>query len=173
MDMKKLPVPVVMVVAMSKQNRVIGKNNQLLWHVPEDLKRFKKLTLGHPVIMGRKTFESIFKILGKPLPGRTNIVVTRNSNFKCAGVVVASSVEQALVKALSEHPTQIHIGGGGDIYRQVLPYTSKLYVTYFSEEPDGDTFFPEFTNEFVVEKEHPPQKHEGVSFQWVDYKRAK
>lgn len=169
--MKKTSVPIVVVAAMSRKNRVVGKENQLLWHVPEDLKRFKALTLGHPVIMGRKTFESIVQILGKPLPGRTNIVITRNSNYHFEGVVTVTSLEEAFKEAEKENPTEIHIGGGEKIWRLALPYVDRLHLTFFDDEPSGDAFFPDFTESFIETKKHPPQEHEGLKYQWVDFER--
>ena len=169
--MKKLSVPVVIVAAMGQNTRVIGNNNQLLWHVPEDLKRFKTLTLGHPIIMGRKTFESIIKILGKPLPGRTNIVVTRDPDYKYAGVKSVTSLEEAFQVAEKENPAEIHIGGGEEIYRQALPYVDRLHLTFFDDDKPGDAYFPEFAEDFIETKKYPSQEHEGLRYQWVDYKR--
>ncbi len=166
-------IPVVIVAGMGKTNRVIGNENKLLWHVPADLKRFKELSLGHPVIMGRKTFESIVAILGKPLPGRTNIVVTRNPEFNHAGVLMAYSLEDALALAATLNPTEIHIGGGAELYKQALPYVDRLHLTFFLEEKDGDTFFPDFAGDFNVVAEHPQQEHDGIEFQWVDYERKR
>jgi len=163
--------PIVIVSGMSKPRRVIGNKNQLLWHVPADLKRFKELTLGHPVIMGRKTFESILEILGKPLPGRTNIVVTRDSSYQHEGVKVAHSLEEAIEIAKAEDPTEIHIGGGGELYRQALPLPSRLHITWYFDDKEGDAFFPEFAKDFKIAAEYPVQEHEGLQFQWVDYVR--
>lgn len=173
--MQTIPVPVVIVAGMSRKNHVIGKENGLLWHVPADMKRFKTLTLGHPVIMGRKTFESIVAILGKPLPGRTNIVITRTADYAypADNVQAVTSLEAAFETALTEHPTEIHIGGGAEIYRQALPYVSRLYLTLFDDEPAGDAYFPEFETEFEVVTEHEPQTHEGITYQWVDYLRKR
>lgn len=156
---------------MSRKNHVIGKENGLLWHVPADLKRFKALTLGHPIIMGRKTFESIIKILGKPLPGRTNIVITRNPEYHYEGALTTTSLEEAFTVAEKENPTEIHIGGGEEIYRQALPYTSRLHFTFFDDEKEGDAFFPAFESNFVITTEHSPQTHNDLTYQWVDYKR--
>jgi dihydrofolate reductase len=163
--------PIVIVSGMSKKDRVIGKENQLLWHVPADLKRFKALTMGHPIIMGRKTFESILAILGKPFPGRTNIVVTRDESYAHEGVKVAHSLEEALAIAASEDPKEIHIGGGAELYRQALPLTSRLHITWYFDEKEGDVFFPDFEEYFVVKKEYPIEEYEGLQFQWVDYVR--
>lgn len=167
----KLPVPVVIVAAMSRERHVIGHQNQLLWHIPADLKRFKALTLGHPIIMGRKTFDSIIDILGRPLPDRTTIVLTRNQDFVYEGVLVAHTLEEAFTLALAETPSEIHIGGGAELYRLALPYTSRLHLTFVDDEPVGDSFFPDFADEFVMTKEHEPQTHNTLTYQWVDYER--
>lgn len=122
------------VVAVS-QNGVIGKNGQLPWRLPEDLKRFKQLTMGHPIIMGRKTFESI----GKPLPGRTNIVVTHQKDFACCGAVTASSLEKALL--ICENEPEAFIIGGATLFEQALPLADKIYLTLIHQDFEGDTFF--------------------------------
>jgi dihydrofolate reductase len=163
--------PVIIVAGMSKEARVIGNNNTLLWHIPDDLKRFKRLTMGHPIIMGRKTFESIIAILGKPLPGRTNIVVTRNNDFRYDGVKVVNSLEKAFAIAAQENPAEIHIGGGSEIYTQALPYVDKIYVTWFFDNSQGDSHFPPFETDFHKVFSHPPQTHHTTTFQWVDYER--
>jgi len=163
--------PIVIVSGMSKKDKAIGNKNGLLWHVPADLKRFKQLTMGHPIIMGQKTFESIIEILGKPFPGRTNIVLTRDPEFSAEGAKVSFSIEEAIKIAQSENPTEIHVGGGGEIYRQMLPLVSRLHITWFFDEKEGDTFFPDFEDEFEIVTEHPVQEHEGLEFQWVDYVR--
>lgn len=170
-DKTKIHPPIVIVSGMSKVNRAIGKENQLLWHVPADLKRFKHLTMGHPIIMGRKTFESILAILGKPFSGRTNIIVTRDKNYFCAGVKIVHSLEEAITVAESENPKEIHIGGGAELYRQALPFTTRLHVTWYFDEKDGDAFFPPFETDFELEKEYPVEEYGGLLFQWVDYVR--
>ena len=164
-------IPVVIVAGIGKTTRAIGKNDQILFHVPDDLKRFKELSMGHPVIMGRKTFESIFKMLGKPLPGRTNIVVTRDKNYSHEGVIVTNSLEEAVQKAEEENPAEIHIGGGAEIYKQALPLVDKLYLTLFDSDREGDTFFPEYETEFVEAERHGLREHEGLQYEWVDYVR--
>lgn len=163
--------PVIIVAGMSKEDRALGRGNELIWHVPADLKRFKELSMGHPVIMGRKTFESIVAILGKPLPGRTNIVVTRDEDYAYAGAVIATSLEDAFTKALAEHPTEIHIGGGANIYAQALPYVDRLYLTFFFDTQEADTYFPAFEDAFEVSEEHPVQEYKDLQFQWIDYVR--
>ena len=124
------------VVAMAA-NRVIGRDNQLPWHLPADLKHFKQTTMGKPILMGRKTWESI----GRPLPGRTNIVITRDENYDAPGCVVVHSIEAAL-QATEQH-AEVMIIGGADFYRQVLPRTDRIYLTRINEDFEGDTLFPE------------------------------
>jgi len=135
-------VRIAMIWAMS-QNRVIGRDNKLPWHLPNDLKYFKRVTTGKPVIMGRKTYESI----GRPLPNRTNIVVTRDTGFEAAGVKVVHSLDEAI--DLAEADTVINGGeevivmGGAEIYAQALPRADRLYLTLVHAEVDGDAYFPE------------------------------
>lgn len=127
---------VSIIVAKSK-NGVIGVGNKLPWNLPIDLKRFKELTTGNVVIMGRKTYESI----GKPLPNRINIVITRNKDFSVPGVLTAKSLQNALLKAGGEK--DIFIIGGGEIYRQSISYSDKMYITEVDMEVEGDTTFPD------------------------------
>ncbi|GAA0561795.1 dihydrofolate reductase [Halomonas salifodinae] len=135
-------VPVAMIAALSR-NRVIGVDNQLPWYLPEDLKFFKRMTQGKPLVMGRKTFQSI----GRPLPGRLNIVVTRDAGFAHPGVRVchdlASALELAEQQALLEGAEEIMVMGGGEIYRQALPFASRLYLTEVDLTLEGDARFPE------------------------------
>jgi len=129
--------PKVSIIAAIAENRAIGKNNKLLWRIPEDLKRFKKVTEGHAVIMGRKTYESI----GKPLPNRLNIIITRNTSYKPPACFVFPSLGEALVYAKKYEKEEIFVIGGGEIYRQALPLTDKLYLTVVKGEYEADTFF--------------------------------
>ncbi len=156
---------------MSRHTRAIGNKNTLLWHIPADLKHFKELTLGHPIIMGRNTFLSIIKILGKPLPGRTNIVLTRDQDYEYLGVKVAHSLDMAIAMADEESPKEIHIGGGADLYRQALPLVSRLHATFVHDEPIADTFFPSFEDEFRVISESGDRAHGELHYEWVDYER--
>ena len=164
-------IPVVIVAAMSRQKRAIGYKNKLLWHIPADLKRFKELTLGHPIIMGRKTFESIVAMLGKPLPGRTNIIVTRNPDYKVPGAIMAGSLEAAFAIAERENPKEIHIGGGAELYAAAMPYVDRLHLTLVESEGPADTYFPEFSQDFILTKEYPLEESGNLSYQWIDYKR--
>lgn len=172
--MEKLPVPVVIVAAMEKSTRAIGFENKLIWHIPDDLKRFKALTLGHPVIMGRKTFESIVAMLGKPLPARTNIVVTRNGDYTYpdAAVKTATSLEAAFALALQENPEEIHLGGGAELYSAALPFVSRLHLTLIDDpHVNADTFFPDFAPDFTIVKIFPEAVYEDIAYQWVDFAR--
>jgi dihydrofolate reductase len=133
-----MPKPTISLVAAMAKNRVIGKDNAMPWHLPADLKHFKAVTLGKPIIMGRKTFESI----GRPLPGRQNIVISRNANYQCEGCDTVTSIEAAL-ELVKQHD-EVMLIGGGFLYNQVLPMANKLYLTFIDLEVDGDTFFPAF-----------------------------
>lgn len=135
------------VVAMG-ENRVIGQNNRLPWHLPADLKHFKTITEGHPIIMGRKTYESI----GRPLPNRINIILTHQTQFQAADCIVASTLEEALSQ-LSNLDQEIFIIGGAQIFQQFLPQITRIYLTIIHHEFAGDTFFSPLSNEEWVEKE--------------------
>jgi dihydrofolate reductase len=130
-----------LIVAMTPE-RVIGRHNQLPWHIPDDLKRFKKITMGHPLIMGRKTFESI----GKPLPGRQNVVVSRNPGYYVDGVVMAQSLDDALQKCDVSTGEEFVIGGA-ELFSTALPLAHKIYLTMIHQEIPGDVFFPEFNEQ--------------------------
>jgi dihydrofolate reductase len=164
-------IPVVIVAAMSKYDKAIGYQNKLLWHIPDDLKRFKELTIGHPVIMGRKTFESIVAILGKPLPNRKNIIVTRNPELNYDEAETAGSLEAAFAIAERENPTEIHIGGGAELYKAAMPYVDKLHITWIDDKVTSDTFFPDFENDFEITIEHPKREFGEIPYSWTDYKR--
>lgn len=133
---------IILIAAMAK-NRVIGRGNGIPWHIPSELQRFKALTMGHALIMGRKTFESI----GRPLPGRKIIIITRNPEYRAAGCSVAASLAAAI--ALCPETETIFIAGGGEIYREALPLADAIYLTVLDREVEGDTLFPEFApNQF-------------------------
>ncbi len=132
-----------MIVAMA-DNNIIGKDNDMPWHLPADLAYFKKTTLGKPIIMGRKTFESI----GRPLPGRRNIVISRDTSYEGNGIEVVNSVEQALalINNSADAVDEIMVIGGGAIYRHCLTKANRLYVTHIKANIEGDTQFPEFND---------------------------
>ncbi len=159
------------VVAIGK-NRELGYEGKLLWHIPDDLKRFKELTLGHPIIMGRKTFESILGYTqGKPLAGRTNIVVTRDAGWKYEGVIVVPSLEEAITKGKELDDKEVHIGGGAQIYEQALPHINKLYLTLVDDDKEADTFFPEYEKEFTKKTFEESREWNGLKYKWVDLER--
>ena len=162
---------VSIVVAMSAKNRAIGKKGKLLWHIPDDLKRFKRLTIGHPVIMGRKTFESIVSILGQPLPERTNIIITRDTSYRASGCIVVHSLENALKEARVIENEEIFIGGGSEIYALALPFVDKLYITLVEREPLADSFFPDYT-EFTKKTFEEYREHDGLAYTWITLERA-
>lgn len=134
----------VSLIVATSQNNVIGRDNDLIWHIPEDLKRFKALTFGKPCIMGRKTFESIVNILGKPLPGRTSIIVSR-SGYSYEGCISATSLDDAVENAKGLNTDEIFIAGGAQIYKQSLDQglIDKIYLTCVEQDFEGDAYFPE------------------------------
>ncbi len=129
---------IISLIAALAKNRVIGKQGEIPWQVPEDLKHFKETTMGHPIVMGRKTFDT----LDKPLPGRKNIVVTRSASWKREGVESVNSLEQAI--ALCHNEKEIFIVGGAEIYTQAWPLANRLILTFVEKEFEGDAFFPDF-----------------------------
>lgn len=139
-------MPKLSLIVATANDRIIGKDNDMPWHLPADLAYFKRMTLGKPIIMGRKTYESI----GRPLPGRRNIVISRNPNFIVNGVEVVSSVEQAL--SLFKGEEEIMVIGGGAIYEHCIKAATRLYITHIDADIDGDTRFPDFNvnNEWEV-----------------------
>jgi dihydrofolate reductase len=155
------------IVAMS-ENRVIGKDNQLLWHLPNDFKHFKEITMGKPVLMGRKTHQSI----GRVLPGRCNVVITRDVNFQACGCVVANSIEMALSSV--EYSDEAFVIGGAELFKALLPKTERIYLTIVHHEFDGDTFFPELNLDEWRESEretHPADEKHAYSFSFVTLDR--
>lgn len=129
------------IIAIAKNN-AIGKDNKLLWHLPADMKFFKDKTTGHCIITGRKNYESIPEKF-RPLPDRTNIVITRQKDYQAPGAVVVNSIDEALIVARDKNETEVFIIGGAEIYRQSLHITDKLYITWVNESFEADTFFPE------------------------------
>jgi dihydrofolate reductase len=155
------------VLAMS-ENRVIGKDGDMPWHIPEDLKRFRELTLGKPVIMGRKTFESIRKRLGGPLPGRTNIVLSR-SGFYAKGAITAATLEQACdiarQTALRDNANEMPVIGGQQVFEQSLDFIERIYLTLIHQNIEGNTFFPEIEKHcWQITKE---EKHDEELFSFI------
>lgn len=169
-----MTLPLVLVVAVAR-NGVIGGDNRLLWRIPADLRYFKRRTMGRPMLMGRKTFQSI----GRPLPGRTSIVVTRDRDFAHEGVLVAHSVEEGI--ALSDRvgreqgAREIAVIGGAEIYRQVMDRATVLAVTEVDLAPEGDAFFPPIDRTVwreVFREEHPKGPEDDAAYAFVDYERT-
>ena len=158
------------IVAVSEDNG-IGKDNELLWHIPEDLRRFKNLTFGQCVIMGKKTWESLPK---KPLPGRKNVVLTDDPDEVLDLCITAYSIEDALDKCKQDE--EIFIIGGGSIYRQFMPVADRLYITHVHRQTPADTFFPEIDPliwEPVVREEHKNEGENHLSYTYIIYQRKK
>ncbi|WP_418886677.1 type 3 dihydrofolate reductase [Gilliamella apicola] len=155
------------IVAMA-QNRVIGLNNQMPWHLPADLAWFKKNTLNKPVIMGRKTFESI----GRPLPNRHNIVISRqieSIDNKISNVSWVKSIDEAISLAQKQQPDEVFIIGGGNIYKQVLPLIDRLYLTHIDAELQGDTYFPDYLSEqwqVIYQEDHQADEKNSYPYQF-------
>lgn len=154
-----------LIVAMG-QNRVIGLRNKMPWHLPADLAYFKKMTTGHSVIMGRKTFQSI----GRPLPNRTNIILTRDKSFAAEGCKVIYSITEAIELAKKE---DLFVIGGADIYQQFLPYVDQVYITQIHEEFEGDTFFPELNENWrmVASEKHDRDEKNKYEYEFQVYKK--
>lgn len=158
----------VSIIAAMDRNRLIGNKNQLPWHLPADLAHFKRVTMGKPVIMGRKTFESI----GRPLPGRANIVLTGSADFCAEGVLVASTPEQALEHAAGAEEAMVI--GGSMIYQLFLPRADRLYLTYVEASHEGDAWFPDFELEewrVIASEEHAADEKNPCAYSFVTYER--
>ena len=170
---------IISIIASVGENREIGKKNCLLWDIPEDLKQFRKITMGHPIIMGRKTFESI----GKPLTGRTNIIVTRQKHYQpqfdrsnnrfIEPLIVSSLIEginQAKKIAAHSSRSEVFIIGGGEIYQQAMKHTDKLYLTLVKGTFEADTYFPDYSK-FKVNKESCIYQSGEYFFQFLELSR--
>jgi len=161
-----LKKPVISLIAAMAKNRVIGKDNKMPWHLPADLKHFKAVTMAKPIVMGRKTYESI----GRPLPGRQNVIISRNSNYTVEGCSVVNSIDAA-VELLSDNK-EIMIIGGGFLYSQVMGIADKLYLTFIDLEVEGDTHFPKFENLNLTEianEKHLSDDINPYNYRFVDY----
>lgn len=163
------------IIAAIGKNRELGKDNKLLWHISQDFKRFKELTSGHVVIMGRKTYESLPEKF-RPLPNRINIVITRDIDYKINGAIVCHSIKEAITSAVEEPPAgggktaevDIFIIGGASIYQQAIKYADKLYLTLVDKEfPDADAFFPEYGG-FGKELAVGEGKEGGLGYRFVE-----
>lgn len=162
--------PNLSIIVAIAQNGAIGKDNDLLWHLSDDLKRFKKLTTGHPVVMGRKTWESLPK---RPLPGRQNIVMTNNPDYEAAGATVVHSVN-GLFKALKDCEGEAFVMGGAAIYEALLPFANRLYITRVYRDYEADVYFPTIDmSEFSLVKLGEPMYDEesGLDYAYEEYDR--
>jgi dihydrofolate reductase len=160
-----------LIAAIGAGNRALGKDGQLLWQIPDDLKRFRELTSGHPVIMGRKTWESLPEKF-RPLPGRLNFVVTRQTNYEAEGAEVYGSLQKAIEKASAAaggaDNAEIFIIGGGELYKEALPFADRLYLTLIDEEKEGDTFFPLYETVFTKILFQETHEWNGLSYEWIN-----
>lgn len=155
-----------LIVALD-ENRVIGYEGKMPWHLPGELKYFKEQTMGKPMIMGRKTFDSI----GRPLPGRRNIIITRNENYQVDGIEVVTSLEEAL--KICEGEQEIMIIGGEQIFKLALPMADRLYITHIHHEFSGDTYFPPYGEEWALVSESDPiPTPDGYSYTYCIYERT-
>lgn len=155
-------------IAAAGENNELGKDNDLVWHLPDDFKRFKKLTTGHYIIMGRKTFESF----QEPLPNRTHVVITRKENYKKEGVVIVHSLERAI--ELTEDDPQPFVIGGGEIYKQAIDVADMIELTRVHATFDADTFFPEIDEKqwkLVAEEFHGKDESHNFAFTYLTYER--
>ncbi|MSU74886.1 dihydrofolate reductase [Candidatus Kaiserbacteria bacterium] len=154
------------------KNRELGKDGQLLWRIPDDLKRFKQLTLGHPVIMGRKTWESLPEKF-RPLSERTNIVVTHQTGYQANGAIVVDGLSDAFLAAQdAPGANETFIIGGAQIYTEALPYTNRLYLTLIDENKEGDTFFPSYEDEFTKILSDETHEWNELKYRWVNLEKA-
>ena len=169
MDIKS---PIAIVAGMGRHTRAIGRENGLIWTVPDDLRRFARLTRGNPVVLGRKTFESIIQHNGGPLIERPNVVLTRDVAYEYPGAIVASSLQKGLQEAYRYESREVHIGGGSELYDQAMPLVERLYLTFFRDDSPGDTFFPEFESDFQEIRRHGVRDYQGLEYEWVDYVRS-
>lgn len=156
----------ISIICVIGKNNAIGRSNRLIWNLPADLKRFREITSGHPIIMGRKTYESI----GRPLPNRTNIVISRDQSYRAEGCIVVTSLETALEKAKAVEKEEVFIIGGGEIYRQALPACDKLYLTVVEDEPEADTFFPDHAEFTKIIKEETGEEN-GLKYKFIELEK--
>ena len=164
---------IALIAALAK-NRVIGDQNRLLWHLPEDMRYFRDTTRGNPVIMGRKTWESLPSAF-RPLPGRANFVVSRNLAYQAEGARLCGSLDAAIEQAQATRATEIFIIGGAEIYRQALPKADRLYLTEIEQDFVGDAIFPEFSASLwheIARRTPPLASVTSLSFSFVVYQKS-
>jgi len=160
------------IAAIAEKSRALGKDNRLLWRITNDLKRVRDLTMDHPLIMGRKTMDHILVTVGKALPGRTNIVVSRDATLAKEGFVIVHSIEEALEKAeKSQGSEEIFIFGGAQIYELALPLTDRLYLTIIRDEPEADTFFPDYSEFKTIVDKSEVMEDGGIKYYYLTLER--
>lgn len=160
-----------LIAAIGATTRALGKDGDLLYKIPDDLARFRRLTKGHPVVMGRKTWESLPKEV-RPLPGRANIVITRQAGYEAHGAAVVPSIEDALSAAKrAEGADEIFVIGGGEIYSLALPYADRLYLTLVEDDAEGDAYFPDYAG-FTLETEREAHPEHSPAFTYLTLERA-
>lgn len=157
--------PKINIIAAVGLNRELGKDNKLLWHIPEDLKHFKEITIGHAVIMGQKTYESI----GKPLPNRLNVVLSKAKDLEISGCAVCNSIDEA-IKIAADYSDEIFVIGGGSVYAQFIDRAQKLYLTLIEAEAPADTFFPEYKKFKIIKKGHK-KNHNNLNYRFYELER--
>ena len=164
----------VSAIAAVSKNRAIGYENKLLWDIPDDLKHFKKITEGHTVVMGSKTYESI----GRPLPKRVNIILTRNKDYAAPGCIIANSLEEAIERAKEEEEKsdndkkEVFVIGGEQIYTKLLPWTQKLYLTIVDDNPkEVDSYFPDYSMFKNLVSESETFSHHGIDYKFIELTR--
>lgn len=153
----------ITLIAACSKNRVIGKDNKLIWNLPEDLKRFKNLTLGNPIVMGRKTYQSI----GKSLPGRLNIILTKNKDFKANNCLIYNNMYDMLE---IYQQSNLFVIGGGEIYNMLLPYADRVELTLIEKSFDGDAFFPELGNDWI-ESNVEVNSNDEFEYKYITYRK--
>lgn len=159
--------PKISIIAAVGRNRELGKDNKLLWRISEDLKHFKKITENHAVIMGQKTYDSI----GKPLPNRLNVVLSKVTALEIPGVAICNNIEDAIAIA-ADYSDEIFVIGGGSVYAQFIDKTQKLYLTFIDAEAPADTFFPEY-DKFKITKKSKWFEENNLKYQFVDLEKSK
>lgn len=153
----------IRIIAAMSNNRVIGSDNKLIWNLPDDLKRFKRITTGNTVVMGRKTYESI----GKPLPNRRNIIITRYQDYKADGCEIVNSIDEALMLCNND----CFIIGGGEIYKQAIDIADKIYLTLIDEHFEGDTYFPEIGKNWIITSKEIKENLEYKKYSFIEYEK--
>lgn len=156
----------IILIAAMAENRVIGRGNDIPWHIPGEQKRFKEITMGHTLVMGRKTYESI----GKPLPGRKNIIITRQKKYSALGCIVVGSLPAAIAACTNDQ--KVFIAGGGQVYEQAIPFADEIHLTILHRQVEGDIFFPEFSEKDFIESSREIMKG-NEPYTMVVYRRQK